>query len=176
MLRLAGETMLDRQIRRLTGVAGRVAVVGLRPEYSTARDILFLPDEPAGRGPLGGIYSGLRQTRTEYNLFLGCDLPFVNHRLLRCLVQRAIATGADGIVPRSLDGRIQPLCAVYRRRARHAIWNALADGENKVTSFFSRVHLVVVPWQEFARARFHPTIFANMNTLEDYEAAKKRLG
>src|SRR5579872_4312188 len=75
MLKLAGETMLDRQICRLFSVAGRVAVVGSRPEYSTAFDVPFLSDELAGRGPLAGIYSGLLHTRTEYNLFLGCDLP-----------------------------------------------------------------------------------------------------
>jgi molybdenum cofactor guanylyltransferase len=176
LLVLAGETMLTRQIRLLQSVAGRVAVVGFRPEYSADFTVPLFPDEITGRGPLAGIYTGLRRTATEYNLFLGCDLPFVDRRLLHFLAKRALESKAGATVPLSSDGRLQPLCAIYSRRARYAIRATLAEGENKIMRFFSKVRCDIIAWQDLARAGFTPSIFANMNTPEDYEAAQGRLG
>ncbi len=172
---LEDQTMLARQTRLLGLVAGRVAVVGFHPEYWEDLDAPLFPDELADRGPLGGIYTGLVRTRTEYNLFLGCDVPFVNRRLLGYIARRAIAAGSDATVPQSCDGRLQTLCAVYRRRARHAVRASLLAGDNKLRSFFPRVKCQIIPWRDLARAGFLPSIFANMNTPADYEAARKRL-
>ncbi|HVA01695.1 MAG TPA: molybdenum cofactor guanylyltransferase [Terriglobia bacterium] len=172
---LQGQTMLARQARLLGRVAGRVAVVGFHPEDDKDLEVPMIPDELPGRGPLGGIYTGLLQTGTEYNLFLGCDMPFVNRRLLRCVAQRAFETGADATVAESSDGRLQTLCAVYRRRARWAVRASLAAGDNKLRSFFSKVDCEIIPWRDLARAGFLPSMFDNMNAPADYESARKRL-
>jgi molybdenum cofactor guanylyltransferase len=172
---LEGQTMLGRQVRLLGRVAGRVAVLGFRPEDTEDLGIPFVPDEVPGRGPLGGIYTGLARTHTEYNLFLGCDLPFVDQRLLAYIAGRAIESEADVTVPRTRDGRLQTLCAVYRRRARRAVRASLATGEYKLRSFFPRVNCQVIPWRDLARAGFLPSIFDNMNTPADYESARRRL-
>ncbi len=172
---LAGQTMLARQIRLLGRVASRVAVVGFQPDDAQSPDVPLFRDEMPGRGPLGGIYTGLLHTRTEYNLFLGCDLPFVTRRLLNYLARRAFEAAADATVPESRDGRLQTLCAVYRRRARRAVQASLARGENKLRSFFPRVKCQVIPWRDLARTGFSASIFDNMNTPADYESARSRL-
>jgi molybdopterin-guanine dinucleotide biosynthesis protein A len=181
---IEGETMLARQVRLLLSVSRTVAVVGrvaglegLRAPAVSAlgREVPLLPDELPGRGPLGGIYTGLLRTRTEFNLFLGCDLPLMEARFLRYLAARATACGADVTAPESSDHRLQPLVAVYRRRARAAVRSSLACGANKVVGFYRRVHCDVLTWTEIARAGFPTSIFANMNTPADYEKAVRRL-
>jgi len=167
---LAGKTMLERQVRLLRAVCRSVAVVG-PPEVYPGLEIPTFPDEVPGRGPLGGIYSALHRTRTEYNLFLGCDLPFMQERFLRWLAGKALQHHADATVPKTREG--QPLCAVYRRQALAGIRYRLASGRNEVRSFFPRVHRRVIPWREIAREGFSPRIFANMNTPEDYELARR---
>lgn len=175
MLLIEGETMLERQIRLLRSVARRVVVVGGSLEYSTKFDVPVAPDVVSGRGPLAGINTALLQTRTEFNLVLGCDLPFVNRCLLGFLAAHAIAAGSDVTVPRSREGRVEPLCAVYRRRALHAIRTSLAAGQNKLSNFFPKVRCVFIPWSDLARAGFQPSVFDNMNTPEDYDYARRRL-
>jgi len=174
-LLIDGETLLDRQIRLLRLVARRVAVVGGPPKSSKYFNVPLVPDLVTGRGPLAGIHTALLETRREFNFVLGCDLPFVNRRLLEWLALRAIASGSDVTVPRSREGRLQPLCAVYRRRALYAVRTSLAAGENKPRSFFPKVRCIVISWQELARAGFQPSIFGNLNTPEDYEDARKRI-
>ncbi len=174
-LRLDGESMLERQIRLLRSVAHRVTVVGGPTGYLQEIDAPYVPDVVTGRGPLGGIYTALLQSRTEFSLVLGCDLPFVNRNLLACLMLRAKADGSDVAVPRSPDGRLQPLCAVYRRRALYAVRTRLALGQNKLSSFFPMVRCTAIPWRELADAGVRPRVFDNMNTPEEYEYARRRV-
>ncbi len=171
-LPLGHETMLERQIRLLRSVCRSVAVLGPPEEFSGMAVPVFA-DEFTGRGPLAGLYTGLLHTHTEYNLFLSCDLPFMGVRFLRYLCGRALEGGADVTVPESREREFHPLCAVYRRRALWAIRASLLAGENKVSRFFWQVRREVVTAREIARAGFGLRIFDNMNTPEDYEAAKR---
>lgn len=172
-LLIGHETMLERQIHLLRPVCRSVAVLGPPEEFSGIGVPVFA-DKFRGRGPLAGLYTGLLHTHTEYNLFLGCDLPFMKARFLRYLCRRALESGADATVPESRQHGFHPLCAVYRRQALWAIRTSLLAGENRVSSFFWRVRLQVLTATEIARAGFGLRIFDNMNTPEDYEAAAKR--
>jgi molybdenum cofactor guanylyltransferase len=174
-LLIEGRTMLERQIRLLYTVARGVAIVGGSLAFSKEFNVRHVPDVVTGRGPLAGIYAALLETKTEFNLVLGCDLPFINRRLLGYLAVRAVDGGTDVTIPRSRDGRLQPLCAVYRRRTVHAIRASLAVGENRLRSFFPKVRGAMIPWSDLAGAGFGSFIFDNMNTPRDYEYARKRL-
>lgn len=174
-LQFSGEPMLDRQIRLLRPIARRVAIVGGSPGYVHEFDVPCIPDVVTGCGPLGGIYTALLESRTEFNLVLGCDLPFVTRNLLACLILRARAEGNDVTVPRSQDGRLQPLCAVYRRRALYAVRTRLALGQNKLSGFFPMVHFAAIPWRDLAGAGVQPSEFENVNTPQDYEHARSRI-
>ena len=167
--------MLERQIRALRSVARRVVVVGGPAGYLDKLDVPVIPDAVANRGPLGGIYTALLETRTEFNLVLGCDLPFVTCNLLARLMNRARAEGSDVAVPRSRDGRLQPLCAVYRRRALYAVRTRLVLGLNKLSGFFPMVRCTDIPWRELADAGVRSSEFDNMNTPEDYAYARRRI-
>lgn len=171
-LMLGHETMLERQIRLLRRVASAVAVLG-PPEAFADLDVPAIPDELPGRGPLGGIYTGLLHSRREFNVFLGCDLPFMQARFLIYLCGRALASQADVTLPRTPVRGYQPLCAVYRKRALWAIRTNLDRAQNKISRFFSKVRLEVLEWPEIHRAGFSARIFDNMNEPEDYVQAQR---
>jgi molybdenum cofactor guanylyltransferase len=173
-LLLGYQTMLERQVRLLRSVCRSVAVLGPREELS-GLEVPVFADEFAGQGPLAALYTGLLHTHTEYNLFLSCDLPFMEVRFLGYLGARALECGADVTVPQSREHGFHPLSAVYRRRALWAIRASLLAGENKVSRFFRRVRREVVTNREINRGGFGLRIFANLNTPEDYEAAKRVL-
>jgi molybdenum cofactor guanylyltransferase len=171
---LAGETMLERQLRLLRQVARTVAVLG-PAERSSLTQARVIPDDEPGLGPLGAICTALAATRTEFNLFLGCDMPLVEARFLQLLSREALRTQADVTVPESADHRAQPTCAVYRRRALPAVRTSLARGDYSVCGFFPRVRCRMIFWPEISRAGFRPRIFDNMNSPQDYEAAQLQL-
>ena len=173
-LRLGGQTLAARQVRLLEAVCRSAAVIG--PAGSLrGLDVPVIPDELPGHGPLGGIYTGLRHARTELNLFLGCDMPFMEARFLHYLCARALAARPDVAIPETPHHGLQPLSAVYTRRALAAVRASLASGDNQVSGVYSRVRCLVLPWREIARGRFAPRLFTNLNTPQDFEDAKRRI-
>ena len=72
-LRVGPRTLLG-QIRASARLAGR-------PLRVIRRDLV------PRCGPLGGIYSGLKTSRADAELFLACDMPFVSARLLRRMIK-----------------------------------------------------------------------------------------
>ncbi len=172
LLALGDETILARQVRLLHAVCRRVAVIGPQERYRGLA-VPVLPDELPRRGPLGGIVTGLDLTRAEFNLFLGCDLPFMESRFLRFLAARALQDAADVTLPRTPDARLQTLCAVCRRRARVVLRASLMAGENMIRRVFPRLRCRIIAWPEIARAGFSQRIFDNMNTPADYERVKR---
>jgi molybdenum cofactor guanylyltransferase len=173
LLMFEGETLLERQVRLLRKVSRRVAVVGA-PGHCAGLDVPVLADLVPDCGPLGGIYTGLASSSTDYNFFIGCDMPFLTARFLRWVARRALASTADVTVPESREGELNPLAAVYRREVMGAIRSALEKKEYSVRKFFPQVRCLVVRWPELARSGFSPRIFDNLNTPADYEAAIQR--
>ncbi len=170
---LGNETTVERQVRVLRQVCGSVSALG-PPERFLGLEVAAVPDEMAGRGPVAGLFTGLRHTRTEFNLFLSCDLLFVDARLLLFLCRIGLASKAEATVPISPGGQPQPLCAVYRRQAFPKVRGYVESGENKVQGLISRLRTRWVFWPEIARAGFRARVFVNMNTREEYEAVRLR--
>jgi len=166
------ERLVDRQIRLLRAVCSTVAVIG---PSAKLRDtgVQVYEDEIPGQGPLGGIHAGLGRARTEFSLFLGCDMPLMEVRFLRYLCEQALAASAVATVPPRWAGGRYPLCVVLRRRALGRVATFLELGHNQVGRFFSRCPRRAVTRAEFERAGFSTRIFCNLNTPEEYERTRQ---
>ncbi len=86
---------------------------------STCNDGLFqerhrtVCDEVSGIGPLGGIFSCLKQSSSELNLVLSYDMPMVNQSLFRMLIGES--KGYDMILPAMQEHRPEPTCGIYSK-------------------------------------------------------------
>jgi molybdopterin-guanine dinucleotide biosynthesis protein A len=90
-----------------------------------------IPDLQPGYGPLSGIEAALAATARPLNVFLPVDLPLLPAHFLLWMLHRAETTGAAMTVPR-MNGRPQPLCAVYHRDLLGHITASLRAGDYKV--------------------------------------------
>ena len=84
-----------------------------------------------GCGPLSGIEAGLAASIRPLNVFLPVDTPLLPPRFLAWMLRRATTTGALLTVPR-INGRPQPLCAVYHQDLLGHITTSLLEGSYKV--------------------------------------------
>ena len=172
-LSFGSERLVERLILLLRAICRSVAIIG-PPDTFADTGIQVYQDEVPGRGPLGGIHTGLRRARTEFSLFLGCDMPLMDQRFLRYLCEQALASRALATLPPPWAKGRYPLCAVLRRRALAGVRSCLASGQNQVGRFFSRSPRRSISKAEFARAGFSPRIFCNLNTPEEYERLRKQ--
>ncbi len=167
-----GRTLLARALDLARSVTAEVRIVGRREKFAPFAPVV--EDVFCECGPLGGIHAALQASRTELNLMLAVDMPFVSWAFLQYLIsQAARAPEAAVVVPRG-DGCRQPLCAIYRREFAGAAEEALRAGRYKIDRLFDQVSTRVVEQEELEGAGFSSAIFRNLNTPEELEAEQRR--
>ncbi len=174
LLEFAGVPLLVRTARLLEPRVASVTVIGPPERYAALR-LRVVPDDQPGVGPLGGIATALRLSSPEWNLLVGCDLPYLTGEWLDWLIGRALASKADALVPETERG-LEPLCAIYHRGCAPALAASLARGVRKVTDAVAGLALERVTPAEWKPFDVDGALFKNMNTPADYEEARARLG
>jgi molybdenum cofactor guanylyltransferase len=165
---LDGRTLLARVLHLARQLTSNVHVIGdpakFAPFAPTIEDIF------PGCGPLGGIHAALRSSRTDLNVILAVDVPFVSLALLDYLISRATSSNANVTLARAAGG-FQPLCAIYRRSFADAAENALLAGHCKIDTLFAPTTTQVIEEAELEASGFSPRIFRNLNTPEELAQA-----
>jgi len=110
------ENLLQRVLSQLAPFNRDVIIVTAGdkslPPFNGYQRSRVVTDIYPGRGALGGIYTGLAASSSQYNLVVACDMPFLNQALLRYMM--GISAGFDLVVPR-LGDMVEPLHAVYSK-------------------------------------------------------------
>jgi molybdopterin-guanine dinucleotide biosynthesis protein A len=167
--------IIDRQLAALSAVADDIRIVANDPARYAGLPIRVITDAIAGAGALGGIYSALLDAVYDRVLILACDLPFVTPALLQRLVAESrgpqeIEEETDAVVPRSARG-LEPLCALYFKRAARAARARIERGELKVVGLLADLRVrelgpeALAPYDE-------GSLFENVNTPHDYARAR----
>ena len=169
-LEFRGQTLLNRALAVMGTVCDRVAIVGDPAKFAKYESVVA--DIFPGCGPLAGIHAALLHSPAKLNLMLAVDMPFVSRELLAFLFAAAEESDAIVTVPRC--GRLQPLCAAYRRDFSSVAERALRAGKYKIDAAFSNVSVRVIEEDELAAAGFSEQNFFNVNTPQDRRAAEGR--
>jgi len=169
LLELEGKPLITRAVELPLKLTSDVRIVGDPEKY-----VVYAPvvrDIFAGHGPLGGIHAALLASKSDMNLIMAVDLPFLEARFLQYLIARAAASGAIVTVAKC-GNYFQPLCAVYRKDFAKIAEQALAAGRNKIDALFGEVSLCAIPERDLREQNFEPSMFRNLNTQADWNNAK----
>jgi molybdopterin-guanine dinucleotide biosynthesis protein A len=173
-----GTPMLLRMRALLTRVTREVNVIAAPDRYA-GLGIAAISDRWEGQGPLAGIITALLATQAtaggvEWNLIIGCDMPFLTREWLVYLAQRAQASGAEVVTPQSAKG-LEPLCSCWRTSAAAKLQQAFEGGARKISQAMEQLQMEIVDEAEWKRFDTAGRLFWNMNTTADYEEAKRIL-
>jgi molybdopterin-guanine dinucleotide biosynthesis protein A len=149
-----GADLVSTVAAAVATAAGSVVLVG-------HLDLPSIPDRYPGEGPLGAILTALHHTAADWNLIVACDMPEVSAEFLTALLARAIRSRPDVLLPYGPDTLPQPLCAVYRRRARIALGDHFGRGVRRVTQALAGLDVEPLVVAELSH-------FQNVNTPEDW--------
>lgn len=173
LLELDGVPLALRAANLLRPYVAEVTLLG-PPERFGHLGVRALADRRPGRGPLEALSGALADSPCDWNLFLACDLPFLEGKFLEALLGRALAGRAQAVVPRTADGW-QPLCAAYHRNCMPAMEKALARDSTGIVEVLPALKVDVIAREELARLGFSERSFRNINTPADWEAARREL-
>jgi molybdopterin-guanine dinucleotide biosynthesis protein A len=178
---VGGKPMLTRVVDAVRLIATEIVIVG----DSSGRQHLDLPEivrwttdrYPGSRGPLAGLHAGAKESTNDLLLAVGCDMPFLNPIVLGMLVRAGASGFAEAVVPR-IDGRAQPLHAVYRRdpvieRAEQLLES---DGRTGIQDLIRRLRAQYFGEEDVTP--FDPDLrsFWSVNTADDLEHVRPIAG
>jgi len=176
---LGGRTLVDRAAETLGSISDKVYVVGnITGETISLPIIQDHPFKSNSRGSIVGLYTALVNAKTDWIAVLACDLPFITSELMTRMVDilrhdvtpQVIAV--DAIFAEQPDGRIQPLCGLYRRiSSLPAIKNMLSDGDWRLQRLRERSKTRVLGLADIADIPGSESLFFNLNTPEEYRLA-----
>lgn len=166
LLELEGRPLIAHTTHRLAALSDDLIIVTNDHERYESLELpaRLVPDVRRGVGALMGIYSGLLAARHPQALAVGCDMPFLNLRLLRYML--SLIDGYDAVVPR-LDGYLEPLHAIYRKTCLPYMADLLDRGQRQIIAFFDQVRIRYVE-QELEELDPRGLSFLNVNTPADW--------
>jgi len=167
-------SMLEQVVACMSQLSREIIIViaeeRIIPDFDGLRRPRIVLDIHPGKGPLGGIYTGLTASKCFYNLVVASDMPFLNGKLLRYMTENA--AGFDAVVPR-VGRMIEPLHAVYSRGCLPVIEDMIQQGHLNVNRLLDRVKVRYIESQEIDRFDPEHLSFFNINTMADLSRARE---
>lgn len=164
--------LIQHVIDPLSTLGNEIIVVTSHADTLPDLGVRKVADIYPDKGPLGGIYSGLKAAATRYCVVVGCDMPLLNVALLRYLMD--LAPSFDVVLPR-VGSNVEPLHAVYSKDCLEPIERALQQNRLQVQSFFNEVKVRYVEDAELSQFDPRHVSFFNVNSQSDLERARALL-
>lgn len=169
---IGGERLIQRVIERLRPLGNDIIVVTSSSDQLPDLGLRRVVDIYPGKGALGGIYSGLKESASFHSLIIACDMPFLSTALLRYLI--GLAPGFDVVIPR-VGRLVEPLHAVYSKNCLAPIQAMLEKNNLKIGDLLDVVKVRYVGEVEMERFDPERLSFFNINSEADLERARSLL-
>ncbi len=169
LLKIDGKPFVQHISEILQSVCGDVCIISDDEDEYRFLNIPVYPDVYKNSGPLAGIHSAFKHTRSEFILVASCDIPFITAQIIREIAMHM--NGEDAVVP-VVHEAVHPLCAVYRRSAYPCIESSLREGKYTMIEFLSKIRtrFITLPIEK-VDGNYSPLY--NINTAEDYTSFLK---
>ncbi|MCD6599625.1 MAG: molybdenum cofactor guanylyltransferase [Dehalococcoidia bacterium] len=168
---ICGKTLLERVIEKLKTISSQILVITSQeqPDLPVACEAEVVVDIYPGKGPLAGIYTGLLASEFPYSIVVACDMPFLNVELLRYMIE--LSENFDVVIPRSVEGMIEPLHAIYSKSCINTIRARLERDHLKISQVLDILRVRYVEQEEYQKFDPQHLSFFNVNSMLDLKRA-----
>jgi molybdopterin-guanine dinucleotide biosynthesis protein A len=146
-------------------VGDNIVIVSLNAAYD-AFGYNRIEDLISDKGPVGGLYTALKQSKTKLNLVLSVDVPLITSELLEWLVQNH--DDAYLMTQVQSNEKASPLIAIYDRALQIPLGEHLAGNQLKLQGLIENINhqTLEIPSKWSAQVQ-------NINTNEDFQKILK---
>ena len=165
MLSIKGQSIIETICNQLGDTFDEILISANQIDKFAFLGYKVIPDKVPEQGPLMGIASALEVSTKESNFVVACDIPKINLNYVNRMLNEAIESHADIVMPISGKNKYEPLFAVYRKRIVEAIHKTLSAGKRKIIDVFP---LCTVKHIEIDDTEW----LINLNTKAEYKEYK----
>ncbi|MCD6129851.1 MAG: molybdenum cofactor guanylyltransferase [Deltaproteobacteria bacterium] len=162
-LKLEGKPVIQHQIETLKTLCKRVIIIANKTEEYRKLNVTTFKDEIPYLGPLGGIYTGLKNALTDWIFVCGCDMPFIDTKLIEYEWKKR--DNVDIVVPFYKE-RFQTLHALYKKSCLKTIEEAIRKGERRIRDILPHLKLNIIKEEEIVSIKAEKSL-VNINTTQE---------
>ncbi|MDN5346377.1 MAG: molybdenum cofactor guanylyltransferase [Petrotoga sp.] len=164
-----GKPLIEQIVEGLKNAFEKVYIIGNIKEYAFLQDVFFCEDIIPNKGPLGGLFTGLTCSDSEYNFLTACDMPFLTNEFLEFV---KLQKKDYGVLVPEYNSYPEPLAAVYSKKCLPFISDSLKRNQLKLKSFFPQVKVRIIKETLIREIGEPEKLFFNLNYKEDIEKKK----
>ncbi len=170
-VKIEGIPIIKRQIKILSKAFKKIIIVTNSPDKYRLKGVKIIQDIIPDKGPLGGLYSGLRASDSIYNFVVACDMPFLNERLVKYMIKNI--KNFDVFIPK-IDNKLHPLCGIYSKNCIPVIEQRLMQDRLKVSGIFSELKAKFISKKKLQSFDKALLCLENINTLQDLKNINRK--
>lgn len=167
---IGGKPIIHRTVRLLKELFDEIIIVANNPAEYEELNVPVVADMIKGAGSLGGIYTGLFHSVSEYNFVAACDMPFLDREAISRAIK--LCEPWDATVP-FIMGRYHPLHAIYSKKCIKHIEKMIKSQNLRITNLFQHVKTKRLEEKEWLSGEQILLSVDNINTKEDLHRAIK---
>ncbi len=162
LVKFKNKPFIQWVIDAIKPITNNIFLVTDNPDYSFF-GYTIVADVYKDKGPIGGIYSALNRSETEYNLILSCDVPNISTSVIQKYLINKMTNNHD-VTFLSDDKNIYPLIAIYNKRLVPKFFDAITSDKLKLVSLLNELDCqnIKVKAEDFE-------FLKNINTKEELE-------
>ena len=177
-LKIGEKTVIERITDLMKSVFASVIIISNTPDEYTSLNLSIYEDVYKGKGPLAGIHSGLKNSETQKNFIISCDIPLMNKEMIEYIVNYKTD---KPITVCKANGFLQPFAGFYDKSVVSEIENRLCDKTEHInhTNEKGRKLCMVMSLIKSIDAEilnpeesngYSENAFMNINTQENYNS------
>jgi len=108
-------------------------------------------------GPIGGLYSCLKESNTDINLVIPCDVPLVSTSFYSLMLEKI--ESFDAVIPRHSKGKLEPLIGIYHKNVLPMMEEQINQHVYKLVNLLERLNVcyIVIPKSADLKNLNYPT-------------------
>jgi len=154
---LHGKHLIQYVIDSLIPYFKDIKISTNNPEYEQFGYELVVDIIPE-KGPMGGIYSSLKNSSYDDVFITGCDMPCISASSFERLLQQKNQTATVAVYKE----RVQPLFGIYNRILIPLLETKIEQNKLKMFDFLQKIKANFIEMN-------NEDVFLNINTLEDFK-------
>jgi molybdenum cofactor guanylyltransferase len=164
-----GRTFIARLVDSLQEAVDEIILVARDPgqcrRFDGMKNVRCIPDIRPGIGPIGGLHAGSLEATGDLVFVTACDMPCISSSVVRHLFERI--GDCDAAIPTWNSEMLEPLHAVYRRRA---LLRYLESHDSlSLRAMVRGLSSCYIPVDELRTFDPELTTFTNINKIEELE-------
>jgi molybdopterin-guanine dinucleotide biosynthesis protein A len=167
-LSVNNEYFIDKIVEVLEKEFKQIIIISNTPKIYKDRYSQVYKDKIKNIGPLGGIYTGLSYSDSEYSYIVACDMPCINISYIKYMKNILLKSNDCDAIITKYKNWIEPFNAIYSKSLINKLEEYLKSDRKSINSFLKKSEVVYIEEDIAREYSYNWDMFRNINDLKEF--------